>query len=563
MKKKWNVWTTFDLKLLAMGIRPIKHSMRACYIFCKRNAVPFPGIRTLNENEYIIKKFDNKTNQGKGSEMKQKKIDTNNRTVRPEMSANDVDSYTFETVATDKVVMSGNIREDHGGKSLDELAASIRAHGIINPVTVVKTPKGYSLVAGFRRLAAARKAGLKEIPCHVVKGDSHALTEMALTENISRLDMTPYEECVCVGRLSDSNHSARAIAKRFGRTVRWVAVRKKLADAGEDILQMVKNGKVRMGAAAMLVELPDDVFAKEVADCWQLDELAAENILARVTHDVRKAPFDHEACLACHKCSACQIDLLDNDPTALCLDTECWKRKCRAEAERRVEAYTAEGRKATLDADEYDDYGIGTWNTSDIKKAEEAGVEKRVFVNSSDLSEKEYFDKRDLPDYREETEEEQEERIRNGRIDREIERKRDRIWKEDMKAGITEAVQHGSPILMVALLALVPHDNGEAFDEDSVSMLTGVEKDSADFTAYITAEDVAEDTSAAMIARAAVNSVPSLLDTVYSIGDIKALYRIFTGLDPDGVRPTEEDARRAVEAESENGSEESPDNDNE
>ena len=80
-------------------------------------------------------------------------------------------------------------------EALDELAASIREHGVIQPLTVRKMPSGfYQIIAGERRWRAARLAGLDEVPVVIIEADDKKAMELALIENLQRADLTPIEE---------------------------------------------------------------------------------------------------------------------------------------------------------------------------------------------------------------------------------------------------------------------------------------------------------------------------------------------------------------------------------
>ena len=84
---------------------------------------------------------------------------------------------------------------------LRELAASIRAYGILQPLTVRRIQQGYELVAGERRLRAARMAGLREVPCLVAQVDEEDSALLALIENLQRRDLDCWEEAEAIARL--------------------------------------------------------------------------------------------------------------------------------------------------------------------------------------------------------------------------------------------------------------------------------------------------------------------------------------------------------------------------
>ena len=210
----YRLWSTLEIKLLSMGIMPKGRSPLACRIFCRRNGVPFPGKRQCDANERLIKDIEEKFSE-KGHDMTKTKSKTITASVKdakavkkpaaakaaktaPEPEKAEDRSYSFRTINVDNIVDSGNIREVKG---IDDLIASIQAHGIINPITVTNDfgmSTNYRVLAGHRRLAAAVQLGLKKIPCHVVDKDQESIDEIQLSENVTRMDMTPYEECMAV-----------------------------------------------------------------------------------------------------------------------------------------------------------------------------------------------------------------------------------------------------------------------------------------------------------------------------------------------------------------------------
>lgn len=460
-------------------------------------------------------------------------------------------TFAVKTVNIDYIKDSGNIRANDSDVS--DLAASIKAHGMLHPITVTQDKASlglyYVLVAGHRRFAAAKQIGLKEIPCHVIGDQSKAaLQEIALTENVSRVEMTPYEECLAVKNLENKKNTPAQIAKRLGRTVRWVMVRKKLADAGKEVLEKVKDGKIELGAAAKLVELPDKTFKQEMEDAWNLTANDAERIIHRLTHDLDSAKFDVSPCLGCAKCSDAQKDLFENDQKAFCLDNDCWNKMCQKQAQKRVQELQAEGKQATCDGDEFDDNGIEKW-ASDFKVAEENGIAKRVFVHPHDLTEVEYYDRRDLPDFEEETEEQREERIEKENTEREFERKRESMFKERLRKAIIEKCfdfsSHADSI--VTVLAFVS-DNYLISDEAAKECL-GVETEDG-YCGDL--EDIPEGKTFRDVANAIRRSGETVLDVIYSTSKLQKLYTMVSAISPEKLMPTDKEVQAAIDEEKSN-----------
>jgi ParB/RepB/Spo0J family partition protein len=121
-------------------------------------------------------------------------------------------------VAVDALVIGDDYRIDDDLDSLAELAASIAEHGILQPLLVRQTDAGWEVVAGRRRLAAARTAGLTTVPCvlRVLSDDEAA--DAALAENLHRRDLSAVEEALAYSHLRDRGLNQTQIARRAGRS---------------------------------------------------------------------------------------------------------------------------------------------------------------------------------------------------------------------------------------------------------------------------------------------------------------------------------------------------------
>ena len=139
-----------------------------------------------------------------------------------------------------------------------ELAASIRAQGIIQPLLVRKDGDGYELVAGERRLRAAKMAGLSEVPI-VVKDIGHAeMLEMSIVENIQRADFNPIEEANAYHRLmTEFGLTQDQAAERVGKSRSAVANFLRLRQLDDAIKTSIIEGEISMGHARALLGLED------------------------------------------------------------------------------------------------------------------------------------------------------------------------------------------------------------------------------------------------------------------------------------------------------------------
>ena len=565
----YRLWSTLEIKLLSMGIMPKGRSPLACRIFCRRNGVPFPGKRQCDANERLIKDIEEKFSE-KGHDMtKTKTTKTISASIKdakavkkpaaakaakttPEPEKAEDRSYSFRTINVDNIVDSGNIREVKG---IDDLIASIQAHGIINPITVTNDfgmSTNYRVLAGHRRLAAAVQLGLKKIPCHVVDKDQESIDEIQLSENVTRMDMTPYEECMAVKSLSNSKKTPAAIAKHFGRTLRWVLVRKKLADAGDKVLKKVKEGVIELAQAAKIADLPDNVFKRELESCYRTDKYFIDGVLDRFHKDLSRAPFEHEACLQCSKCSACQADLFENEPKAYCLDPNCWARKAKKAAEAKVKKLQEEGRNARIGKfssygvdcmDEADKYKIGKYDSKGQEQAKEAGIQKRILVDAATGKTLEYYDKRDLPDYHEETEEERQAEEEKERKDFQFRSTKDDMTKSRIRKKIKAKIeQDGDKDDIIALLLFCVYDLDDTIHESQFDVL-GIKKNIDECIGF---SDIDDQVRPCDIHDAILGSVEHILGRMYDIDTLRKMYSIITYGNPKDAEPVDDEVEDEI-----------------
>lgn len=144
---------------------------------------------------------------------------------------------------------------------LEELAASVRQHGIVEPILVRKDGSRYRILAGERRWRAAQRAGLKEIPAVLREASDREAFELALVENLQRADLNAIEEAEAYDVLqADHGLTQEAIATRVGKERSTVANALRLLKLPEDVRESVRGGELDMGHARALLGL-DDVEA--------------------------------------------------------------------------------------------------------------------------------------------------------------------------------------------------------------------------------------------------------------------------------------------------------------
>ncbi len=137
---------------------------------------------------------------------------------------------------------------------LEELAASIRALGVLQPLTVRRREGQWELVAGERRLRAAKLAGLSQVPCLSVQVDSQSSSLLALVENVQRRDLDFWEEALALRQILDTYHlSQEELARRVGRSQSAVANKLRLLKLPDEALALLRaHGATERHARALL-----------------------------------------------------------------------------------------------------------------------------------------------------------------------------------------------------------------------------------------------------------------------------------------------------------------------
>lgn len=185
-------------------------------------------------------------------------------------------------------------------ESLQELAASIKEHGVLQPLLVRKKDPGYQLIAGERRLRAAKQAGLSTVPVVVKALDDRTVMEIALVENLQREDLNPLEEAEAYQRLiTEFNLTQEEVAKAVGKSRPAIANTLRLLNLPEPIQQLVANGQLTMGHARALLglERPEEqLYISEKIITEKLSVRETEEIVrqTRLSGVSRETPGEEE-----------------------------------------------------------------------------------------------------------------------------------------------------------------------------------------------------------------------------------------------------------------------------
>ena len=149
-------------------------------------------------------------------------------------------------------------RKEFSEEGLNELADSIREHGVFQPIFVKPTDTGYVLLAGERRVRAAKMAGLQTIPAIVKEFTDNQLIELSLLENIQREDLSAVEEALSYRQLIDKiGYTQEELAKRVGKSRAHVTNTLRLLNLPEEVRQMVVRKELTMGQVRPLVTVED------------------------------------------------------------------------------------------------------------------------------------------------------------------------------------------------------------------------------------------------------------------------------------------------------------------
>ena len=197
----------------------------------------------------------------------------------------------IETVDIDLIVPNPHQpRTKFAPDALQELAARIREHGVLQPIVVTQVasefgPPTYQLIAGERRLQASRIAGVARMPVVIREAAGIELLELALVENIQRQELNPLEEAQAFRRLADDfGLTQEQIAKRVGRSRTVVSNTMRLLLLEDDIRASLASGQITEGHARALLGIEDSALR---LDAWR--RVVADAMTVRDAEDIARA----------------------------------------------------------------------------------------------------------------------------------------------------------------------------------------------------------------------------------------------------------------------------------
>ena len=174
---------------------------------------------------------------------------------------------------------SNQPRKTFDEEKLDELASSIKEHGIIQPVVLRSVKNGYEIVAGERRWRAARKIGLKEIPCIVKELTDEENMLLAIIENMQREDLNPIEEAEGISQMIDTyGLTQEQVSKSVGKSRPYITNSLRLLKLPEEIRKYVADGLLSSGHARAIVSAGSIARQMEIAEAAVKNGLSVRQI---------------------------------------------------------------------------------------------------------------------------------------------------------------------------------------------------------------------------------------------------------------------------------------------
>ncbi|WP_028784469.1 ParB/RepB/Spo0J family partition protein [Thalassobacillus devorans] len=175
-------------------------------------------------------------------------------------------------------------RKRFDSKAIQELQASIEEHGILQPLIVRKSIKGYEIVVGERRYRAAKEAGLDKVPAIVRELTDKQMMELALLENLQREDLSPIEEAEAYKQLIDElGITQETLAKRLGKSRSHIANLVRLLSLPDPIIAWINEGKLSMGHGRALLGLKDKEKLVPIAEKIQADIMNVRQVELLIT----------------------------------------------------------------------------------------------------------------------------------------------------------------------------------------------------------------------------------------------------------------------------------------
>ncbi len=269
-------------------------------------------------------------------------------------------SSEFQHIAIDQIHESTtNPRQTFEQCKLQELAESIRQHGLIQPITVRPNADGFEIVAGARRFRAAQLAELFSIPARIRELTDAQAMEWQLVENSQRVDVHPYEEAQGFQRLLDlPGYDVTALVAKSGKSAAHIYARLSLLQLIPAVAEAFVQERITASHANLIARLPQEHQQAAFENCWRKDwsdkephllpaKFLSAWIQTNLYLSLAEAPFDREdttlkpeagACVTCPRRSGHNTSLFADVQGDQCLDAPCFQSKVTAHIDRQLAA---------------------------------------------------------------------------------------------------------------------------------------------------------------------------------------------------------------------------------
>lgn len=207
-----------------------------------------------------------------------------------------IEKHIYDTVSNEEIIEINldelrpnpyQPRKIFDEKALDDLASSIKEHGVIQPIIAKKSIKGYEIIAGERRVRASKMAGLKKIPAIIRPFSDQQMMEIGLLENLQRENLSAIEEANAYKNMCEQlNLTQEELSKKVGKSRSHITNILGLLRLPEEVQDLVNENRITMGHARVLSKLDDDNQIKEIAK-----KIVDEKLVVR---DVEKMTEDDE-----------------------------------------------------------------------------------------------------------------------------------------------------------------------------------------------------------------------------------------------------------------------------
>ena len=186
-------------------------------------------------------------------------------------------------------------RTEFEQEAMDSLRDSVKQYGVLQPVLVRKTTKGYELIAGERRFRAAQLAGLRTIPAMVREYNDAQMTEVALIENIQRENLNPIEEAQAYQHLLlDYGLTQEMLSNKVGRSRPHIANFLRLLKLAPAVQKLLADQTISMGQAKPLIAIEDEALQQQAAEFIIVHELSVRKVEALVKHLLKNPDYFKE-----------------------------------------------------------------------------------------------------------------------------------------------------------------------------------------------------------------------------------------------------------------------------